>query len=351
LQLIFGNSELKTHFSAKSEGHKSISLVTQCNMGQQNSTAIIRSSRGRRNSWRNCESTTQKSPTEETQDSKKREREQHKAETQEEQHTLLKRRTVSFSPVIETFHTLVALDDCTPECSASWFDEDDYEYYDFTYNCEKTSTVSFAPVIEIFHSLALADYTPEEISASWFDEDDYDDFTYNCEKIRTVSFADVIESFQILALDDYTQEEISASWFDDDDYDDIVADCVKIIMNNKSDGFVTNNEDCIRGLERMNDIGLALLNCNRNDSYDAVLEEQGVQRDNQEQDYHGDRIARLYREVASRRCHVEAQQRGMQDALVVEELILLDEGRNNKDEKALMRNARCACRWSSVTRT
>lgn len=84
----------------------------------------------------------------------------------------------------------------------------------------------------------------------------------------------------------------------------------------------------------MTDIGLALRNCNRNDSYDAVLEEQDVQWEdkNQEAD-HSERIAKLYREVASRRCHVEAHQRGMQDALVVEELLLVDEERKHADEK------------------
>jgi hypothetical protein len=327
--------------------------------------------------WRYCKSRKENSPTEEKQDSKQHEKQQHVAETKEEQLTLLRRswrdrfkrkaakqnsskveeqeikqlekqqqeaetqeeqlaslgrRTVSFAPVIETFHTLLALDHYTPESSASWFDEDDYDYDDFTYICEKIRTVSFAPVIEIFHTLALDDYTPEEISAYWFDEGDYDDFTYNCENVRTVSFAPAIETFHTLALEDYTQEEISASWFNDDDYDDIVDNCVKIIANNKSHGSTKKNEDCIRGLERMNDIGLALLNCNRSDSYDAVLEEQGVQWDNQEDD-HGDRIARLYREVASRRCHVEAHQRGMQDALVAEELLLINEGHRNKAEK------------------
>ena len=152
---------------------------------------------------------------------------------------------------------------------------------------------------------------------------------------RTVSFALVAEIFHTLALDDYTQEEISASWFDDDDYYDISYNCRNIIseMNNKSNGSIKRNEECIRGLERMTDIGLALLTCNRNDSYDAVLEEQDIQWDSQEDD-HGDRIAQFYREVASRRCHLEAHQRGIQDALVAEELLfLIDEGRKNKDEK------------------
>jgi hypothetical protein len=148
---------------------------------------------------------------------------------------------------------------------------------------------------------------------------------------RTLSVAPEIEIIETLALDDYTPEEISAYWFDDDDYDDMAFDCEKIIGKmNKRNGSINRNKYCTRGLERMTDIGLALINCNRNDSYDAVLEEQDVQWDKQED--HHERIAQLYREVASRRCHVEAHQRGMQDALVVEELFFLDEGRKNKDE-------------------
>jgi hypothetical protein len=162
---------------------------------------------------------------------------------------------------------------------------------------------------------------------------------------RTVSFAPMVETLQTLALGDYTKEEISASWFDDDDYYDISYNCRNIIskMNKKSYGSIKRNEDCIRGLERMTDIGLALRACNRNDSYDAVLEEQDVQWDNQEEDDHGGRIAQLYREVASRRCHVEAHQRGMQDALIAEELLLIDEGRKNKDEKEVQ-TAVCSMR-------
>ena len=284
---------------------------------RQHTTDFIRSAPGRGKSWRDwfkC---------------KQRRKQQHEAEAQEEEPTLL-RKAVSFAPVIETFHTLALADYTTEEIRATWFSENDYD--DFTYSCEQIRTVSFAPIIETFHTLvALDDYTPE-ISASWFDEDVYDDFSYNCEKIRTVSFAPVIETFHTLALDDYTPEEISASWFDDDDYDDITYNYEKIIskMNNKRNGSIIRNKDCIRGLERMTDIGLALLNCNRNDSDDAVLDEQDVQWDNQEDD-HGDRIARLYREVASRRCHVEAHQRGMQDALVVAEFLL----RKIKDEKFL----------------
>ena len=309
---------------------------------RQHSIDFIRSSRGRGKSWRDWikrKSTTQNSPIaeEENEESKQHGKQLHEAETQEQKLTLLRRRPVLFAPAIETYHTLVALDDYNPEISASWSDEDVYD--DFSYNCEKIRTVSFAPVIETFHTLALDDYTPEEISTSWFDEDDYDDFTYTCD----VSFAPVIETFHTLALDDYTQEEISASWFDDDDYDDIFDNCVEIIKNN---GSIIRNEDCIRGLERMTDIGLALLNCNRNDSYDAVLDEQDVQWNNQEDD-HGDRIARLYREVASRRCHLEAHQRGIQDALVVADFLLVDEGRMNKEERATTRNARCAWRRST----
>jgi hypothetical protein len=295
-------------------------------------TEVIRSAPGRGKSWRDWfkrKAAKQNSSILEEQEFKQLEKQQQEAETQAEQLALLGTRTVTFAPIIESINTL-ALEDYTPEeISASWFAEDDYD--DFTYNCEQIRTVSFAPVIETFHTLvALDDYTPEEISAPWFNEDDYDDFTYNCEKIRTVSFAPVVETFHTLALDDYTPEEISASWFNDDDYEDITYNYEKIIskMNKKSNGSIKRNKDCIRGLERMTDIGLALLNCNRNDSDDAVLDEQDVQWDNREND-HGDRIARLYREVASRRCHVEAHQRGMQDALVVAEFLL----RKIKDEE------------------
>jgi hypothetical protein len=354
---------------------------------RQHSTDFVRSSPGRRKSWRDwikSKSTRQNSTKIEEQESKQLKKQQHEAkETQEEQLALLRRRSVSFALVIETFHTL-ALDDYTPEeISASWFLDNE----DITYNCEKIRTVSFAPLIETFHTLALDDYTPEEISAfsaSWFDDDDYDGITYNCEKIRnvsfvpvietfntlalddctpeeisaswffddddddditdncenirTVSFAAVIETFHTLALDDYTEEEISASWFDDDDYDDITDDCENTIskMNKKRNGSINRHKYCIRGLERMTDIGSALANCNKNDSYDAVLEEQDTQWDNQEDDS-GERIARFYREVASRRCHAEAHQRGMQDALIAEELILVDEGRKNKDEKEVQK--------------
>jgi hypothetical protein len=218
---------------------------------RQDSTDFIKSPLGRGKSWRdwiNRKSTTQKSPAAivvEGQESKQHEKQHHKAETQGEQPTLLKRRRA----------------------------------------------VSFALIIDTFHTLPLEDYTQEEISASWFDDYDYDDITFNCENIIRE-------------------------------------------MNNKSNESIKRkNMHCSRGLERMTNIGSALVNCNRNDSYDAVLEEQDVKWDNQEDD-HGERIAQLYREVASRRCHVEAHQRGMQDALVAEELLLADEeGRKNKEDE------------------
>jgi hypothetical protein len=286
------------------EGHKNIPPYNMAPTDRQHSDDCVKScSPRRRKSWRNWirrRSTTKNSAIVEEQESKQHKTQQHEAETQEEQLTLLRRRTVSLAPVIETFHT---------------------------------------PVSETFHTFVLDDYTQEEISASWFfdddDDDDDDNITYNCENIRTVSFAAVIETFlHTLALDDYTQEEISASWFDDDDYDEIADDYENIIskMNNKSNGSIKRNKYCSRGLERMTDIGSALANCNKNDSYDAVLEEQDAQWDNQEDDS-GERIARFYREVASRRCHVEAHQRGMQDALIAEELILVDERRKSRDEK------------------
>ena len=97
--------------------------------------------------------------------------------------------------------------------------------------------------------------------------------------------------FDTLCFEDYSREEVKACWFSDREFQMTLERCEDIIEKD-------SGTHCLRGLEKWSSPRVDECNDDRDDAYDAVLNEQDAQR---EEGRHSDeRISRQYRKCCKR---------------------------------------------------
>jgi hypothetical protein len=145
---------------------------------------------------------------------------------------------------------------------------------------------------------------------------------------RHVHFDNKVHQRTIACVNDYSREEIERTWFLPEESFQIHQRCIKEIMMLEKGIKLKGKKYCARGLENSTSQAQLAKKQNRRDAYDAVLDEQEEQYENDD-DYDDEAIAELYHEVAFS-CHMWAHVVGMQDQRAAE--LIYDE---EDEEKAL----------------
>ena len=123
---------------------------------------------------------------------------------------------------------------------------------------------------------------------------------------KRLRFAATDDLYFTLSLHDYSDEEINSCWFQDKEYEKISLKCVKYVEKMESGIPVP----CSRGLECHTRLGERTRTQNRHFSFDMVLIEQHIQRQNGIID--DEAIANVYRDVSSS-SRLWARRVGLQD--------------------------------------
>ena len=138
-------------------------------------------------------------------------------------------------------------------------------------------------------------------------------------QVKSVSFASNASYRPTLARSDYTKEEKRTAWFQRVEFDEITQDCVKQVRKMEAGGGFKDKKYCSRGLEGHTLLGATAKKANRDAAYAAVLDEQGIQwEDNLRDD---ERISVLYLEVSSS-CQLWAHTIGLRDHKAADDLLL-----------------------------
>jgi hypothetical protein len=133
---------------------------------------------------------------------------------------------------------------------------------------------------------------------------------------RVVSFCESARVKRTLHFKDYSDDEKNATWYTQAEMS-LIRHHMQCIVEKLNQGEAKDDtEDCTRGVEFRTSQRIALRRENRESAFDAVLDEQQLQR--LEARHDTERLARIYWEW-SNHCQVVASKIGFMDAVVARE--------------------------------
>jgi hypothetical protein len=133
---------------------------------------------------------------------------------------------------------------------------------------------------------------------------------------RVVSFCESARVKRTLHIKDYSDDEKNATWYTHAEMS-LIRHHIECIVQKLNQGeAIDETEDCIRGVEFRTSQWIEWRRENRESAFDAVLDEQQLQRLQAQHDT--ERLARIYWEW-SNHCQVVASKIGVMDAVVARE--------------------------------
>lgn len=135
---------------------------------------------------------------------------------------------------------------------------------------------------------------------------------------KTVHFAGECVVFPTIHLNDILRKEVEASWYGAEEYTFMKREMEATICMHEAGKDVETSEFTMRGLEFRTQKGAWERYKNKKDASDAVLDEQDEQWKVDQDDEH--KIAQIYLSHSTK-CALAAQQRGQQDAALVNLLV------------------------------
>ena len=145
----------------------------------------------------------------------------------------------------------------------------------------------------------------------------------------SVSFAkEPPEEIPTLSRNDYTKAERKACWMKESQIDKTLEKCKRLVQTSKSymghNGKNDKKKVCLRGLEKLSEMGLVVSQCNKQDAYQAVLYSKFTGQDLKEYDADKNKyeefeiiehlIAKRYTAI-SERCIKRAIKQAQQDEI------------------------------------
>lgn len=164
--------------------------------------------------------------------------------------------------------------------------------------------------------LAITDRSPVCVSR-WDDEAQFKE-KGTAPLVKSVKFAEHNEVFEIWHINDFPDSLIADIWYDGEEYAEIKGSYQSTIFMMEAGHKLDEIEDTSRGLEYRTQEGAWARYENKRDAYNLVLDEQDRQWKFDKDDW--DAISAKYLEV-SVKCIKAANERGLQDALDVEEYL------------------------------